>query len=105
MNYEIISGADAIYRMRNLRLVNDATFTLIHISCNLKTGECGEIIKHDRCRLRKSLNENIFNINSDHYLPYEDVDTGEPKMSFKKLIRFVAFPPDYQLLKVSWFNE
>ncbi|MDR1341261.1 MAG: hypothetical protein LBK58_14590, partial [Prevotellaceae bacterium] len=72
-----ISGADAIYRMRNLRLVNDASFTIIHISCNLKTGECGEIIKHDRCRLRNSPDARS-SVNSDHYLPYEDLDTGEP---------------------------
>jgi hypothetical protein len=100
---QTISGADAIYRMRNLRLVNDASFTLVHISCNLKTRECGEVVKHDRCRLRKSPGD--LTVNSDHYLAYEDTDTGEPKMCFKKLIRHAAFPPDYELLKVSWFNE
>jgi hypothetical protein len=105
MQYETITGTQAINRMRNLRLVNDATFTLIHISCKLTTGECGTIVKHERCRLRKSLPDKRFKTaDSDHYLTYEDVDTGEPKMCFKILIRFVAFPPDYRLLKVTWFE-
>jgi hypothetical protein len=105
MEYETITGAEALDRMRRLRLINDATFMLMHLSCDLKTRECGEMIKHDRCRLRGSLPERTFKINVDHYLPYEDLDTGEPKMCFKKLIRYVAFPPDYEILKVTWFKK
>jgi hypothetical protein len=84
-------------------MVSGATFTLIHISCNLDSRQCGEIIKHDRCRLRNPVGENTFGIDGFHYLPYEDTGTGEPKMAFKKLVRYVAFPPYYELLKVNWF--
>jgi hypothetical protein len=105
MEYETITATDAIYRMRNLRLVNGATFMLIHITCDLTKRTCGEISKHEHCRLRSALKENTFKIDGDHYLPFEDTDTGEPKMCFKKLIRFVAFPPEYKILKVSWFDE
>lgn len=41
---------------------------------------------------------------SGHYLTYVDASADEPRMCWKKLIRYVAFPPDYELLKVDWFN-
>jgi hypothetical protein len=105
MEHETISGAEAIQRMRNLKLVNGATFMLIHISCDLSKNVCGEVIKHEHCRLRAALKDYTFSVHGDHYLPYEDTDSGEQKMCFKKLIRFVAFPPENKLLKVTWFND
>jgi hypothetical protein len=100
-----ISGTEAIRRARNLKYVPGAAFTLIHLTCNLKTKKCGEVSKTEHYRIRRVLNEDTFQLDGDLYFTYEDVDTGEPKMCFKHLMRYIAFPPDYQLLKIDWFNE
>ncbi len=100
-----ISGTEAIRRARNLKFVAGASFTLIHLTCNLKTGECGELVKVERCRVRPSLRKDTFRLNGDLYFTYEDLDTGQPKMCFKKLMRYIAFPPDYELLKINWFDD
>ncbi|MCL1942550.1 MAG: hypothetical protein FWF54_03250 [Candidatus Azobacteroides sp.] len=103
-NQKTISGSEAIRRARNLKYVSGAYFTLVHLSANLKTKECGQLVKTERCRVRPALREDTFQLDGDLYFPYEDLDTGQPKMCFKKLMRFVAFPPDYELQKIDWFD-
>ena len=104
MNEKVIAGSEAIRRVRNLKLVPGAHFTLLHLTCNMKINECGAMRKHERCRVRPSLREDTFKMDGDMYFTFEDLDTGEPKMCFKKLMRFIAFPPDYNLLKIDWYN-
>jgi hypothetical protein len=104
-NQKTISGTEAIRRARNLKFVSGAYFTLIHLTCNIKTKECGQISKTERCRIRLALKEDTFQLDGDLYFTYEDMDTNEPKMCFKRLIRYIGFPPNYELLKVDWFNE
>ena len=101
----IISGIEAIRRARNLKYVPGAAFTLIHLTCNFNTGKCGETVKYERCRVRPALKEDTFQLDSDMYFTYEDLDTGVPKMCFKKLMRYIGFPPDYELLKINWYND
>ena len=104
-NQKTISGTEAIRRARNLKYIPGAFFVLIHLTCNLKTKKCGETAKTERCRVRPSLKEDTFQLDGDMYFTYEDLSTGEPKMCFKRLMRFIGFPPDYELLKIDWFNE
>ena len=104
-NQSAISGTEAIRRARNLKYVPGASFTLIHLSCNFKTKECGKTVKHERCRVRPALREDTFQLDGDLYFTYEDLDTGEPKMCFKRLMRYIGFPPQYELQKIDWFNE
>jgi len=85
--------------------VPGAHFTLIHLSCNFKTDKSGETVKHERCRVRPAIKTDTFHIDGDLYFTYEDMDTGEPKMCFKKLMRYIGFPPDYELLKIDWYND
>jgi hypothetical protein len=99
-----ISGTEAIRRARNLKYVPGACFTLLHLTCNLKTKECGQLVKVERCRVRPALREDTFQLDGDLYFPYEDLDTEQPKMCFKKLMRFIGFPPNYELLKIDWFD-
>lgn len=99
-----ISGSEAIRRARNLKFVPDAYFTLLHLTCNLTTNKSGQLVKVDKCRVRPSLREDTFQLDGDLYFPYEDLDTGEPKMCFKKLMRYIGFPPNYELLKIDWFD-
>ena len=104
MNEMTISGSEAINRARNLKYVSGSYFALLHLTCNMKTSECGTLRKYERCRVRPALKEDTFRMDGDMYFPFEDLDTGDPKMCFKKLMRFIAFPPDYVLLKIDWFN-
>lgn len=99
----MISGPEAIRRMRLISKVKDSSFTLIHFTCNLKKQTGGELRKVECATLRPALPEGLTRVDPDHYLTYVDVSLDEPRMCWKKLIRFVAFPPDYQLLKVDWF--
>jgi hypothetical protein len=100
-----ISGTEAIRRARNLKHVPEASFTLIHLTCHLKTNDDCKTSKHERCRIRPSLKEDTFQLDGDMYFTYEDMDTGDPRMCFKRLMRYIAFPPRYELLKIDWFNE
>jgi hypothetical protein len=102
---KIITGAEAIRRARNLKYVQGATFMLIHLSCNMKTGQCGETVKHERCRVRPALREDTFQLDGDLYFTYEDVDASEPRMCFKCLMRYIGFPPHYELLKIDWYSD
>ena len=104
MKVDTISGGEAISRARNLKLVQGSWFTLLHLTCNMKTGACGELRKYERCRVRPALREDTFKMDGDMYFTFEDLETGEPKMCFKRLMRYIGFPPDYKLLKIDWFN-
>lgn len=98
-----ISGSEAIARMREIRHNKKLSFELHHLTYNHATGETHGLRVVSRCRLRPSLPKETFALPSDLYLPYTDLDTGEPKTCYKKLIRAVAFPPKHKLLKVNWF--
>lgn len=104
MNEQIISGSETIRRARNLKLVPDAYFTLLFLTCDMRTGRCGELRKYEHCRVRPTLKSDTFRMDGDLYFTFEDLDTGEPKMCFKRLIRFISFPSDYKLLKIDWYN-
>jgi hypothetical protein len=104
MNEKTISGSEAVCRARNLKFVPDAYFTLLHLTCNFKANEYGALRKFEHCRVRPGLKEDTFRMDGDMYFPFEDLDSGENKMCFKRLMRFIAFPPDYELLKIDWFN-
>jgi hypothetical protein len=105
MELQSISGEEAIRRARALKGVPNAYFMLMHLTCNLKSKESGEMSKTERCRCRPVLREDTFQTDGDHYFTYEDLDTEQPKMCFKKLMRYIAFPPEYELLKITWFDE
>jgi hypothetical protein len=101
---ESISGTEAVQRMRLCSKGKDVYFGVMHLTYDRGKNAAGGLRKVERARLRPSLPGELFAVNGDHYLPYTDLDTGEPKMAWKKLIRRVAFPPDYKFIKVGWFN-
>jgi hypothetical protein len=100
---KVISGAEAIARMRQLGGDESSHFELHHLTLDLNRDKSDGMHSVMRARLRPSLPEDLFKTDSDLYLPYTDLDTNEPRMCFKRLIRLVAFPPDFELLKVDWF--
>lgn len=99
-----ISAKEAIARMREMRNQKNASFTLHHLTWNEKKQETKGLRVVERCRLRPALpGEVLKHAFADLYLTYIDLDLMEPRMCFKILMRAVAFPPNYELMKVNWF--
>lgn len=98
---EEIRGFDAIRKIREIS--KSHSFTIIFYTCDRKRGEGGELRKYERCRIRNARFDELSDTDQDHYLFFTDEETGDPKMCWKKLIRFVGFPPKYKLQKVNWY--
>jgi hypothetical protein len=102
---ETISGHEAIARMRQLKHDDKTCFEMHHLTYNSATGITKGLRVVKKARLRPSLPEDKFLLDSDLYLPYTDLELHEPRMCFKILIRYVAFPPDFKLKKVNFFKK
>ena len=101
---QTITGAEAITRMRNLKLVPGATFGMIFYTCDLTRKEHGEVRKYEHCRVRPAMRDEGLAVSADHYLFFENMDTGEARQCFQKLIRKVCFPPSQEWLTIKWFE-
>lgn len=88
--------------MRQLKHKKGTWFTLHHLTWNERKQETTGMRVVERCRLRTALPDDVFTREADMYLPYLDLDKNEPRMCYRKLIRYVAFPPDFEILKVKW---
>lgn len=99
-----ISGTLALDQMRQLRH-SPETFELYHLTWNTKTNTTNGMRKVNSCRIRPGFPQEKIQNNPDHYLLYMDMDLNEPRACFKKLARYVAFPPEFELLKIDWFNN
>jgi hypothetical protein len=99
-----ISGAEAIARMRQIRHDPSAHFVLHHLTYNHAKDSTNGLRVVNKARIRPGLPTDVFQFNSELYLTYYDIEKDDARMCFKKLIRFVGFAPDYELLKVDWFK-
>lgn len=84
-------------------------FTMHHQTYDENTGQSIGMRVVKKCMLRVSLPGDLFKKGtSDLYLPYVDLDlpkSNQNRMCRKRLIRYVAFPPHNELLKVNWFKN
>ena len=104
---ETIPGYEALKRMRAMRLDDSSYFVMHHLTWNEKRQQTDgmRIVRH--CRLRRSLPDEKFLPDSDMFLPYTDLDiskSNQNRMCRKRCIRYAAFPPEYKILKVDWFQ-
>ncbi|MBF0649190.1 hypothetical protein IR083_10190 [Dysgonomonas sp. GY75] len=100
----IITGPEAVERMRRQKLVLGATFGIRFITCDLNRPEkTGQVRVYSSCRIRPARRSEGLSVNSDHYLYFTDEDTDEPRQCFKKLIRAVCFSPSNEWYTVKWF--
>ncbi len=105
---ETIKGTEAIRRMREMRNDLNSWVELHHLTWNRRTETSEGLRVVKRCRLRPSLPQEKFDACADLYLPYTDLAMPEKEQNRvcrKRLIRYVAFPPKYNLLTVKWFDE
>lgn len=105
-----ISAVKAIKIMRELKTLPGSYFKMMHLTYNRTKDETNGMRLVERCRLRAALPNESFQTDVDHYLTYTDLDLthndsvkGDARQCFKKLIRKVAFPPEYEWMKVKWF--
>lgn len=90
--------------MRLLKRTGTTHFGMIFITCDFSRNEYGQKRKYEKCRIRTAMRDEGLKISADHYLFFENLETGEARQCFKKLIRQVSFPPDYEWLQVKWFD-
>ena len=102
-----ISGFEALKRMRALRHSDDFFFIMHHLTFNERRQQTDGIRIVSMCRIRPALPDDSVKPDPDLFLPYTDLNeskSNQNRMCRKRLIRYVAFPPDFQLLKVDWFS-
>jgi len=102
---EIITGIEAHKKMQAMRFDEETFFEMHHLTYSSSKDETSGMRIVKRCRLRKALPKEFSeNIDPDMIVPYIDLETDELRMCYKHLIRKVAFPLDFKLLSVKWYD-
>lgn len=99
----VIKGNQAITRMREIS--KGSFFSIMFLTCDRKRQEGGVLRKYEKCRIRPAEFNELVETDPDHFLHFTDVETGEAKQCWKKLIRYVGFAPDYEMIKIDWYNK
>ncbi|MCT4604465.1 MAG: hypothetical protein N4A59_16375 [Marinifilum sp.] len=98
-----ISGYEAIARMRGLRHATNQYFSMWHL--RMDGSGMREVL---RCRVRPSFPKEKFKVNPELYLTYTDLGLAKEdqnKTCRRRFIRYVAFPPEFEKLKINWFTH
>ena len=103
MEEKKIDGFEAVRLMREVSKTH--SFKLLFLTCDTKRKEGGELRKYDKCRIRTAKMDELAEVDPDHYLYFTDVETGEARNCWKRLIRYVGFPPKFELIKVDWYKK
>lgn len=96
-----IDGHKALQRMKQLQH-REQCFKMAHLTYNEKTGETKGLRWVECASLRPLMPNETFKKPSELFVPYIDIELDEPRMTYRNLIRKVAFPPDFELMKVNW---
>jgi len=102
-----IPGIEALRKMKALRHSSEFFFIMHHITWNEKKQQSNGIKVVRKCRIRAALPEDKMFPDPDLFLPYIDLDAAkinQNRMCRKRLIRFVAFPPEYEMKRVDWLS-
>lgn len=100
---ETITGIQAIRWAKELSKLPEATFTIAFFPYSKQRGEASDkLVTKTGCRFRTQLPHERFSIESENFFLFTD-STGEPKMCYRILIRYIGFPIDnFKLHKVDW---
>jgi len=104
---DTINGFEALKRMRALRHSKDFYFKIKHLTWNERRRQTDGIRVVNACRLRPALPDESMKPHPDLFQPYTDLNESKAnanRMCRKRLIREVAFAPDFIWLKVDWFT-
>lgn len=102
-----ITLPEAIYQMRQMRNTGK-TFRMEFIPYDKRRGSTGVVKVCANAELRHALPSEKYGAAAELYLPYTDKDKEAlgmdcNKVCRKRLIRRVAFPPQYEILNVIRF--
>jgi hypothetical protein len=103
---DFIRGYDALKKMRAMRHDENSFFIMHHQTWNERRHESDGMRIVRKCRLRNAMPKESLTPDPDLFLPYKDIEKrgNQNRMCRKRLIRYVAFPPKYILIKVDWFK-
>lgn len=98
-----LKGITAMQWARELSKLPDGCFTVAFFPCSRQRGEASTTLNiKEGCKWRTQLPKERFNVDSENLFLFTDGD-GEPRMCYKILVRFMAFPNDgYKLHKIDW---
>lgn len=98
-----ITGVQALQLAKEISKVPQGSFTVAFFPYSRTKGTASEKLTiKERCKVREQLPEDIFSVDSDNYFLFTD-GNGQPRMCYKYLIRYMAFPHDgFKLHKIKW---
>lgn len=98
-----IDGITALQNAREISKLPDGYFTLVFFPYSRSRDVASEkLTVKEHCKYRTQLPHEQFSVDSENYLLFTD-GNGEPRMCWRILIRFMAFPQDgYKLHKINW---
>lgn len=98
-----IDGITAMQNALEISKLPDGCFTVAFFPYSRSLGEAGaHLVVKERCKYRTQLPHERFAVDSENYFLFTD-ENGDPKMCYRILIRFMAFPQDgYKLHKINW---
>lgn len=96
-------GIDALQWAREISKLPEGYFTLCFFPYSRSRGEAGaSLVVKERCKWRTQLPDERFTVSAENYLLFSDSE-GNPKMCYRILVRYMAFPNDgYKLHKINW---
>lgn len=98
-----IDGITALQNAREISKLPGGDFTVVFFPYSRSRGEAGaHLVVKEHCKYRTQLPGERFAVDSENYFLFTDAE-GDPKMCYRILIRFMAFPQDgYKLHKINW---
>lgn len=98
-----IDGITALQNAREISKLPTGDFTVVFFPYSRSQGKAGDaLVVKEHCKYRTQLPYERFSVDSENYFLFTDGD-GEPRMCYRILIRFMAFPQDgYKLHKINW---
>ena len=98
-----IKGTIAMEWAKEISKLPDGYFTVAFFPCSRNLGKAGnKLCVKEHCKWRTQLPKEQFSVDGENLFLYTD-EHGEPRMCYKILIRYMAFPNDgYKLHKINW---
>ena len=98
-----LKGTTAMQWAKELSKLPNGDFTVAFFPCSRLRGQAYPKLEvKEHCKWRTQLPKERFSVDGENLFLFND-EHGEPKMCYKILIRFMAFPNDgYKLHKIDW---
>ena len=100
---DTISGALAMQWAREISKVPEGTFTIAFYQYSRSRNVVSNVLTVRKgCEYRKQMPKDSLSIDSENLFLFTDRN-GEPKMCYRILVRYIAFPNDgFKMHKIDW---